>query len=305
MLLRSVQSALAQTHDNIEIIVVDDGSSAPVSLARPNDRAKEILVIRNDFPSGVCAARNLGLRAATGDWIVFLDDDDELAPRMVASSLAAARLSSLTPPVAVLSTMQVMDHEGNTGQQRIPPVLPRGSGYFLSKAQKGRSWLAQNSLLAPTSVLRSIGGWDEMMGAAEHVDFYLRLNTICSIDGITEVGYLYHCHGVGHLNQNFLKTGLDMERTLRKHWAEFRSNNRLLARYSGSCGYYFLRANRWCRSVRWCVNAVWIDPTQGRLWLYLFASLAGPVARHLFRGVRRVAALMCRLPVREVGVKTT
>lgn len=76
MILRAVRSVLDQTYKNIELIVVDDGSS---------DRTVEVLktvddprfrFIQTDRNRGACAARNLGVEAARGDFIAFQDSDD-------------------------------------------------------------------------------------------------------------------------------------------------------------------------------------------------------------------------------------
>lgn len=77
LLARALRSALNQTHGNLEIIVVDDAShdSTPdIVKAIQDDR---IRYIRHDSNRGGSAARNTGIRAARGDYIAFLDDDDE------------------------------------------------------------------------------------------------------------------------------------------------------------------------------------------------------------------------------------
>ncbi|MDP8958475.1 MAG: glycosyltransferase family 2 protein, partial [Actinomycetota bacterium] len=100
---RAVRSALAQTVRDVEVIVVDDGSQEPFHLSERDDRAR---VLFTGEAAGVCAARNIGLQAARGRWITFLDDDDELLPNMLEESLLAARNSQLPSPVAVLSGIE-------------------------------------------------------------------------------------------------------------------------------------------------------------------------------------------------------
>jgi glycosyltransferase involved in cell wall biosynthesis len=83
---RAIDSVLAQTFPNIELIVVDDGSHDETAavLARYGDR---ICLIRQEN-RGVSSARNRGIRAAHGNWIAFLDSDDEWRPTKIALQVA-------------------------------------------------------------------------------------------------------------------------------------------------------------------------------------------------------------------------
>jgi GT2 family glycosyltransferase len=77
-LARAIDSVCAQTHPAHEIIVVDDGSTdATAAVARTYGEAVRLLQQPN---AGVAAARNAGARAASGDWLAFLDADDWYAP---------------------------------------------------------------------------------------------------------------------------------------------------------------------------------------------------------------------------------
>lgn len=86
----AVESALAQTHPAVEIIVVDDGSTddTPSQLATFGDHIR----ILRQVNSGVCAARNNGMAAANGEFIAFLDSDDRWLPWKIAAQVAAFRV---------------------------------------------------------------------------------------------------------------------------------------------------------------------------------------------------------------------
>ena len=80
---RTLDSLLAQTHDNLEIIVVDDGSADGIRdiLTAYTDRYPNIRAVYKEN-GGVTSARLRGVEEARGDWIAFMDGDDAADPRM-------------------------------------------------------------------------------------------------------------------------------------------------------------------------------------------------------------------------------
>ena len=78
---RAVDSVLAQTFADFELLIVDDGSKEPFqeALREQAQRDDRIRLLRQE-PSGVSAARNRGIREATGEFITLLDADDTLSP---------------------------------------------------------------------------------------------------------------------------------------------------------------------------------------------------------------------------------
>lgn len=85
-LAEAVKSVSDQGHDDIEIIVVDDHSGQEINL-NAIDSDNQIILIRNKKALGAAASRNLGLEKATGEFVLFLDDDDVLLPNMLNKSL--------------------------------------------------------------------------------------------------------------------------------------------------------------------------------------------------------------------------
>lgn len=81
MLDIAIRSALAQTYPNIEVIVVDDCSQK--SLVLDNYHCQQVKVIRNEKSFGGAKSRNIGARAAAGDFVCFLDDDDWYFPEKI------------------------------------------------------------------------------------------------------------------------------------------------------------------------------------------------------------------------------
>jgi len=90
----AIKSALHQTYDDIEIIVVDDNSSAPVHDVIKKLQDTRIKYIRHKHNFGVSVARNTGIKASKGKYIAFLDDDDEWLPEKLEKQIEIIKNSS-------------------------------------------------------------------------------------------------------------------------------------------------------------------------------------------------------------------
>ena len=90
-LIRCLDSILSQTHRNLQIILVDDGSKDDsLSLCRKYAAEDGRIVVMSHENHGVSYTRNRGIRAADGDYLMFLDADDSVAPDWVEQYLKAA-----------------------------------------------------------------------------------------------------------------------------------------------------------------------------------------------------------------------
>lgn len=187
----AVDSALVQTAADTQVLVVDDGSEPPVSLAEH----PRLTVVRHPRARGVSAARNLGTSLAATTLVTFLDDDDRLLPHMVERSVQALDDTTEAAPVAVLSGVAVVDATGAQVGVRLPPDLcPRGAHFSLEPIEPGRSYFGKQTLVVPRAVLLSIGGFDESFPSRVVTELFWRLNPVCALVGIPEVTYQLRAH---------------------------------------------------------------------------------------------------------------
>jgi glycosyltransferase involved in cell wall biosynthesis len=89
-----LDSVRGQTYDRVEIIVVEDCSTdASLTRLNPHLRDPRVRLIRHEHNSGLSAARNTGIEAATGDYVMFVDSDDAIAPGLVDACVSHAKLT--------------------------------------------------------------------------------------------------------------------------------------------------------------------------------------------------------------------
>jgi glycosyltransferase involved in cell wall biosynthesis len=272
LLERAVRSALAQTVQDIQVVVVDDGSAEPVRVDRPDRR---LVVIRNHEALGVSAARNAGLRAAAGAWVTFTDDDDELLPNMIQVSLDAAERSRLPGPVAVLSGFEVVDPDGRVAEIRRPTTVARQAPPYPLAPDDGFAQDA-NSLFAPVEVLRAMGGWDENIKGWEMDDLLIRLVQRCSIQGVPEITYRRFRHGGVRQSGNAADMLAGGRLVLRKHREFYQAHHRLYGRQLAVLGASYLRNGRWWPAVEAMTASLRVNPRRPKAFLQWVGTLTGP-----------------------------
>lgn len=169
---RAVASGLAQTHPNVEVVVVDDGSTDGTS-----DRAAStpgpVRVVRQ-ANAGPAAARNRGVREAKGDFVHFLDADDELSPHAVADKLSA--LAQTPDANLCFSHFSVAGGPGEEDRyEQIPLDDPRSAVWDPMLAAASRFPFQLSAVLAPRWYLQWVGPMEEDMRQSEDVRWYFAM----------------------------------------------------------------------------------------------------------------------------------
>ncbi|MFI5042321.1 MAG: glycosyltransferase family 2 protein [Acidimicrobiales bacterium] len=164
----AIESVLAQTHPAVETIVVDDGSTDDTAqvVARYGAAVRGL----HQPNAGPCVARNLGLRNARGDYVVFLDHDDRLLADKVARQ--AAVLDARLEVGLVYGGWRFIDDAGNV---LAATGWPTREGDLLAEiVLENPIHLA--SAMVRRSVLDAAGGFDERRTGLEDWELWLRLS---------------------------------------------------------------------------------------------------------------------------------
>jgi len=178
---RAIASVLAQTFRDFELLVVDDGSTDPTAEVVRGFTDPRLRYLRHPENRGISRARNTAIAAARGEWMAFLDDDNEWSPEYLARQLAAA---ARRPGSDVLyCRARWHDHRAGIEGIRIRMVP---DGRVLRHVVRGWHLLISCTLIR-RSVLVELGGLDERLGASEDVDLWLRLARRAEFAGTPEV----------------------------------------------------------------------------------------------------------------------
>jgi len=173
----AIESALRQSYSNFEIIVVDDGSSdeswSVISSYKP-----KVVAIRSEN-QGVSAARNKGIAAASGDYIVFLDSDDLFETTALCSYVKALNQYEHTfddkMRTVLVGKCRTIDDNGKLtfgGVYRIPN---RFDFKRLDELQIVSAWAPNYGSFFPKSLLAAINCYDERLYIGEDYDLNVRI----------------------------------------------------------------------------------------------------------------------------------
>ncbi len=173
---RAIRSVLGQTYPNWELLVVDDASTDGTEREVRSYSDKRITYIRHHQNRRVSAARNTGIRSAHGEYVSFLDDDDEWLPEKLAEEVEVLRNSD--PEVGLVYTGKtVYDEHGQVLQVRIPTL----SGWVYD-AMLDRHFIGSPSrVTVKKQVLDRVAGFDETFVNCQDYDLWLRVAKVTKI----------------------------------------------------------------------------------------------------------------------------
>lgn len=217
LLRRAVDSVLAQTVEDLECLVVDDGSSEDLSWVSQHRDAR-VRCLRQPN-RGVSVARNVGVRDAEGEWIAFLDQDDDWLPdklerqldllaRTAGNSFCYTGFDWVRGERSVAGARQQVTYRGLLADQHVclSSVVVRRSEYL------------------------AVGGHDPMLRIMQDYDLFLRLSRTTEPVGVQESLVRYHLHDA-NASADYRAAARERFRLIRAHReaAEYRGDDRTVA----------------------------------------------------------------------------
>ena len=191
-LASALQSAIEQTHEDVELIVVDDES---------NDNAGEVarrygvrLIRRRN--GGLAAARNTGALVSSGEYVTFLDADDRLLPQAVAAGIA--ELERRPQLGFVYGHHRLVTYDGSLLAEWLPEPEPPDPYAALLR---GNVVKMHGTVVYRRRTLEKLGLFDPSLLACEDYDLYLRVARTLPVGSHPSVVAEYRRHGGNMSNQ--------------------------------------------------------------------------------------------------------
>jgi len=169
----TLHSVVAQTWGDLEIVVVDDGSSDDTLSRAATIEDRRIKLVQQTH-SGAAAARNRGLRETTGELIQFLDADDLLSPGKITAQVNALRTA---PPGSVASCAwcHFAEVPGDMQKESEPVWSEPDPFTWLVRSYTGEGMMQPGGWLVPRTITDLAGAWDETLSLHDDADYFLRV----------------------------------------------------------------------------------------------------------------------------------
>lgn len=286
LLPRAVTSALAQTHPDFELIIVDDGSSDDTTAVVRTFADPRIVYLRRRH-GGAAAAENAGLGIARGRFIAFLDDDDEWLPAKLAAQMTA--FAEEPPETGVVYT-GYWRLQGGRRSYGPSPSISRRHGDVHRDIVRCRTVVPLVCALVRRECFAVVASFDEALPTSNDYDLWIRMSKHYRFRHLPEP--LVLVHGTpGSMSTDPRRNIEAGKRLLAKHAAEFREcGGGIAAYFLWQIGSLLLLEGDVRDGRRFLARAVRARPWNGRYLASLLIAYAGrrPYLHGFLRPLRRL-----------------
>ncbi len=273
----ALESVIDQCYPEIELLVVDDGSPEPITEAIGEysfSELRSVTFIRHHRNRGANAARNTGIRAAEGEYIAFLDDDDSWHDEKISKQVKA--FLSAPPDVGVVYNGKRTEHPNGTTIMNA-----EAEGDVLQALFRGVTFGQFSSIMVDADVIDTVGLPDERFPAWQDREWFFRLAKHCHFKPVPEI-LTYKQVGLSdNITKNFeAKRDRAYPLFLEKHYSLAREYGWYAARTFLATQRWILarsavRAGEYKEARKYFVLAFLANPLYKQIYPHLVASVGG------------------------------
>lgn len=273
----TIDSVFNQTYRNWELIVIDDNDCSDAHGQETRDVVKlyqhshNIVFISHGGNKGACAARNMGISSAKGEFVAFLDDDDTWSTNKLELQL---NVFQSAPDVGFVFCDYVCIDDTDNTRQLIKPRFNK-EGMFLDLLKRGAG-ICTSALVIKRDLLISIGGFDNLLPSYQDFDLLLRLS-LCSKCASIDVPLLSYNVSSDGISKNYDSKFMGLKIILDKYREYFSDKN--FAYYYGVqlgvlADYAILHGKRWI-AIKLYILSISKRPAYATSYVKLLITLVG------------------------------
>lgn len=212
---RAIDSVLNQTHSDFELIIVDDGSKDDTENIVKNIKDHRITYLKHEVNSGGPARpKNTGIKKSKGNYIAFLDSDDEWMPEKLEKQLK--KFNDGSDNLAIVGC-DVLDINQENGRESVYTIPRSSKDKSLRMILKKCFIHSTSSVLIKARLLNKVGNFDEKMEVSEDWDLWIRILKSYSFDFVPEPLFMYYIHDDNISTGQSSKKAAVLEYMLHKH----------------------------------------------------------------------------------------
>ena len=233
LLEKAIFSVLSQTFQDFELLIVDDASTENCRDIVNGFKDDRIKYIRNEHNKGIAAVRNIGVKNSSGEYIAFLDDDDEWLPHKLEKQVELLDQSNAQLGAVYTGTFS---YDG-ASEKILRETKPRFRGEILKELLL-YNFIVTSSTLFKRSCFEKVGYYDENLSFAEDYDMWIRIAKVFEFDYVGEPLIRYRIHQ-NKLTKNYEAVISGLELLLTKHHELFSKNERAYSDYKLRLGIFY------------------------------------------------------------------
>lgn len=264
MLERALRSVLTQSYSNIELIVVDDSSDDFIERDEiknkiENIKDDRITYIQHKINQGVCAARNTGIRMCAGDYIAFLDDDDEYLPDKIKLQLEKIKKSDTGLVYCPSYTIRIIDNIEVKKTIRIYKF----KGMVFETLISGNNFIGSTSfVMVKKEVFYTCGFFNIDVQSSNDLEMWLRISKKYKIDYVDVPLVNYYYHDSERISTNIHKKIQGIEKIIELNIDYLKSHPNILAVKKMRIAFYYKKNYGFKAALKKWFEAFWVYPFQ-------------------------------------------
>ena len=223
-IIRAVNSVKKQSYPDIEILIIDDNeNSNSLSIEIKNYCNENNLIYIKQFGnSGACNARNLGAINSSGEYIAFLDDDDEWFPTKALEQISVLKKGyGLVFSKGLNVYCETEYKEQSYGNNKNFLSTPSFNDLLI------KNYIGTTSqIIIKREYFLQVNGFDPNFDARQDYDFYIRVSQKCKIYGMDKILFKHYHHSQYQISKDINKS-LQGYRMLYKKYKKYYINNAL------------------------------------------------------------------------------